>query len=240
MRSIAHRCCPGQRHERLPVARPAIAIGYRVCRLNNSDAEKASGSLSERNSASFRITFFARSECVSKSPRDRRDVTEVTYFLPTTEAGRRAPAQGQAQGPLPGQRSSTRQSPRCGVDDQQDRNQEPEQPPEEGRHRASYAHGRQLPANSRSMPAILAILAVQGTFGGREDGQFRRVLPMRGELRMAIVLLALLIVLIFCGLGFALHVLWWIAIIALVVWLLGFVLRFGESAGRSRRRWFHW
>ncbi len=57
---------------------------------------------------------------------------------------------------------------------------------------------------------------------------------------MAIVLLALLIVLIFFGLGFALHVLWWIAIIALVVWLLGFVLRVGESAGRSRRRWFHW
>ena len=50
---------------------------------------------------------------------------------------------------------------------------------------------------------------------------------------MAIVLLALLIILILFGLGFALHVLWWIALIALVLWLLGFVLRVGESAGRS-------
>src|SRR6266567_1276277 len=29
-----------------------------------------------------------------------------------------------------------------GEDDQQDRHEEPEQPPEEGRHTASYAHGR--------------------------------------------------------------------------------------------------
>jgi hypothetical protein len=58
---------------------------------------------------------------------------------------------------------------------------------------------------------------------------------------MAIVLLALLIILILFGLGFALHVLWWIALIALVLWLLGFVLRVGESVGRSsRRRWYRW
>jgi lysylphosphatidylglycerol synthetase-like protein (DUF2156 family) len=58
---------------------------------------------------------------------------------------------------------------------------------------------------------------------------------------MAVVLLALLIILILFGLGFALHVLWWIALIALVLWLLGFVLRVGESVGRSRRRrWYRW
>ena len=57
---------------------------------------------------------------------------------------------------------------------------------------------------------------------------------------MAIVLLALLVILILFGLGFALHVLWWIAIAALVLWLLGFVLRTGESAGRSRRRRYFW
>jgi hypothetical protein len=56
---------------------------------------------------------------------------------------------------------------------------------------------------------------------------------------MAIVLLALLVILILFGLGFTLHVLWWIALIALVLWLLGFVLRLGESAGR-RRRWYYW
>jgi hypothetical protein len=56
---------------------------------------------------------------------------------------------------------------------------------------------------------------------------------------MALVLLALLVILILFGLGFTLHVLWWIALIALVLWLLGFVLRAGETAGR-RRRWYHW
>jgi hypothetical protein len=56
---------------------------------------------------------------------------------------------------------------------------------------------------------------------------------------MAIVLLALLVILILFGLGFALHVLWWIAIIALALWLLGFLLRSGSSAG-PRRRWYRW
>ena len=55
---------------------------------------------------------------------------------------------------------------------------------------------------------------------------------------MAILLIALLIVLLLGGLGFALHVLWWVALIALVVWLLGFVFRVG--AGGPRRRWYYW
>jgi hypothetical protein len=54
---------------------------------------------------------------------------------------------------------------------------------------------------------------------------------------MALILLALLIVLIFGVAGFALHVLWWIAIIALALWLLGFVFRLGEG---RRRRWYYW
>jgi Trk-type K+ transport system membrane component len=61
---------------------------------------------------------------------------------------------------------------------------------------------------------------------------------------MAIVLIALLIVLILGGLGFAIHVLWWIAIVALIIWLLGFLLRAGETSARPRRRrrrrWYHW
>jgi hypothetical protein len=58
---------------------------------------------------------------------------------------------------------------------------------------------------------------------------------------MAAVLIALVIVLILFGLGFTLHVLWWIAIAALIIWLLGFLLRVGESAARPRRRrWFRW
>jgi hypothetical protein len=58
---------------------------------------------------------------------------------------------------------------------------------------------------------------------------------------MPIILIALLVVLILGGLGFALHVLWWIALVALVIWLLGFALRVGETvARRPRRRWYFW
>ena len=42
---------------------------------------------------------------------------------------------------------------------------------------------------------------------------------------MLLMLLLLLVVLVLFGAGFALHVLWWVAIAALVLWLLGFVLR---------------
>ena len=42
---------------------------------------------------------------------------------------------------------------------------------------------------------------------------------------MLILLLALLIILIVAGAGFALHVLWWVAIAALIVWLIGFFVR---------------
>ena len=55
---------------------------------------------------------------------------------------------------------------------------------------------------------------------------------------MAIILLVLLLALILGGLGFAIHVLWWIALIVLVIWLIGFVVRVGE--GGSRGRWYHW
>jgi len=57
---------------------------------------------------------------------------------------------------------------------------------------------------------------------------------------MAAIVIALIIVLILFGLGFTLHLLWWIAIIALAVWLLGFLFRAGEGIGGGRRRWFYW
>src|ERR1019366_5949658 len=58
---------------------------------------------------------------------------------------------------------------------------------------------------------------------------------------MVLIIVVLLIVVILGGLGFALHVLWWVALAALVIWLLGFLLRAGETAGRSRRnRWYRW
>jgi hypothetical protein len=58
---------------------------------------------------------------------------------------------------------------------------------------------------------------------------------------MAVILVALLVILIFFGLGFAIHVLWWVALAALVIWVLGFFLRVGETIARPRRRrWYNW
>ncbi len=57
---------------------------------------------------------------------------------------------------------------------------------------------------------------------------------------MALIIAVLLIALILGGLGFAVHMLWWIALIVLVIWLLGFALRGAGAAGGSRRRWYRW
>jgi 1,4-dihydroxy-2-naphthoate octaprenyltransferase len=55
---------------------------------------------------------------------------------------------------------------------------------------------------------------------------------------MALILLVLLLAVIFGAVGFAIHVLWWIALVILVLWLLGFLVRAGEGASRSR--WYRW
>jgi len=55
---------------------------------------------------------------------------------------------------------------------------------------------------------------------------------------MGIILLVLLLALILGGLGFAIHILWWIALVVLVIWLIGFLVRVGE--GGSRSRWYRW
>ena len=49
---------------------------------------------------------------------------------------------------------------------------------------------------------------------------------------MLLLLLALLVILALFGAGFALHLLWWVAIIALVVWLVGFFMRRSLCAGK--------
>jgi hypothetical protein len=56
---------------------------------------------------------------------------------------------------------------------------------------------------------------------------------------MFLILAVLLIALILGGLGFAIHILWWLALIVLVLWLLGFLFR-GASAAGSRGRWYRW
>ncbi|HUK70751.1 MAG TPA: hydrophobic protein [Streptosporangiaceae bacterium] len=52
---------------------------------------------------------------------------------------------------------------------------------------------------------------------------------------MFLILLILILALLLGGLGFAIHALWWIALIVLVVWLVGFLVRAGEGA-----RWYRW
>ncbi|MFR9794304.1 hydrophobic protein [Streptomyces sp. MS06] len=56
---------------------------------------------------------------------------------------------------------------------------------------------------------------------------------------MVPVLLVLLLALLLFGLGFAVKVLWWIAVAVLVVWLLGFLLN-GASGSGGRRHWYRW
>jgi lysylphosphatidylglycerol synthetase-like protein (DUF2156 family) len=77
-------------------------------------------------------------------------------------------------------------------------------------------------------------------FGERHPGRDKRFIALkREEIQMAVILVALLIVLLIGGLGFALHLLWWIALVALVLWLVGFFVRAGEGAA-GRRRWYRW
>jgi hypothetical protein len=53
-----------------------------------------------------------------------------------------------------------------------------------------------------------------------------------------LILLGLLLVLLFFGLGFTLHILWIVAVILLLAWLVGLAIGRGEGAGRNRfYRW---
>jgi hypothetical protein len=54
---------------------------------------------------------------------------------------------------------------------------------------------------------------------------------------MGVILLVLLLAFVLGGLGFAVHVLWWIALIVFVAWLVGFAISGAEAAG-GRRRWY--
>jgi hypothetical protein len=51
------------------------------------------------------------------------------------------------------------------------------------------------------------------------------------------LIVLLLILAVLGGLGFAAHVLWFVLIAAVILWLLGFVVG-GVEAGGGRRRWY--
>src|SRR5262249_48599859 len=70
-----------------------------------------------------------------------------------------------------------------------------------------------------------------------QEGQRKRA--NRKELAVLPMIAILVLALILFGVGFAVHVLWWIALIVLALWLLGFLFRSAEGAG-SRRRWYRW
>ncbi|MHA5047871.1 hydrophobic protein [Streptomyces sp. SD15] len=53
------------------------------------------------------------------------------------------------------------------------------------------------------------------------------------------ILLVLLLAPILFGAGFAVKILWWFAVIVLVLWLLGFLQR-GTTGSGSRSRWYRW
>lgn len=56
---------------------------------------------------------------------------------------------------------------------------------------------------------------------------------------MVPILLVLLLAVVLFGAGFALEVLWWIALIVLAIWLLGFLVRSTTATG-GRSRWYRW
>ncbi|WP_326678845.1 hydrophobic protein [Streptomyces sp. NBC_01237] len=56
---------------------------------------------------------------------------------------------------------------------------------------------------------------------------------------MVPLILVLLLALILFGAGFALKALWWIAIIVLAIWLIGFFVR-PTASGGGRGRWYRW
>ena len=57
---------------------------------------------------------------------------------------------------------------------------------------------------------------------------------------MVALIVLLLILALFGGLGFAAHVLWIVLIVALVLWLIGFLVGGAESGLGRRRRWYRW
>ena len=57
---------------------------------------------------------------------------------------------------------------------------------------------------------------------------------------MVLLIVVLLLALILGGVGFAVHVLWWVALAVLALWILGFVFRGAGAGAGGRSRWYRW
>ena len=55
---------------------------------------------------------------------------------------------------------------------------------------------------------------------------------------MAALIALILILAIFGGLGFAIHILWYVLIAAVILWLIGFFI--GGASSTGRRGWYWW
>jgi hypothetical protein len=51
-----------------------------------------------------------------------------------------------------------------------------------------------------------------------------------------LILAVLLVALLFGGLGFAVHALWFVALVVAMAWVLGFFIRVGDGGNR----WYRW
>jgi hypothetical protein len=56
---------------------------------------------------------------------------------------------------------------------------------------------------------------------------------------MGLILLVLLLALLFSGIGFAVHIFWFIAAVVFIAWLVGFGVARGEGSG-GRAHWYRW
>jgi hypothetical protein len=83
-----------------------------------------------------------------------------------------------------------------------------------------------------------ATLSVESIRRTRYQASFRDLFTQITEVVLMLLILALLLVLILFGAGFAVHVLWILAAVFLVLWLVGFAIGRGEGAGSHRfYRW---
>jgi hypothetical protein len=100
--------------------------------------------------------------------------------------------------------------------------------------------------------ALMHLLAIHGRVAAKAEERGFRPLG-RGTARsndnqsavqtegneMGLILLVLLLALLLGAFGFAVHVLWIIAVVVFIAWLVGFGVARGESAG-GRGRWYRW